>query len=163
MKTWDDRVEVQDVDIAEVIDAAEFDENDADMGTEGLCGTFALALKEVFPQVELALVCLKGPDGKVQFGKSDGIPVWKHVVALYEGAILDVDGSVELEHVIENYCWDNKFGSGGDLYPVSDAHLREIVLADSKSFDDGWFAKWSHDLRRARDTVLERDSISLAL
>ncbi|TLX16017.1 hypothetical protein [Rhizobium sp. MHM7A] len=151
------------MDIAEVIAAAEFDEYDADMGTAGLCGTFALALKEVFPQVDLALICLKGADGKVQMGASDGIPVWKHVVALHDGVLLDVDGSVKLEHVIENYCWDNTVGSGGDLYPVSAARLREIVFSDNKSFDDRWFAKWSDDLRRARDTVLERGSAGLAM
>lgn len=163
MEGWDDCVEAYGVDIAEVIAAAEFDEYDADMGTAGLCGTFALALKEVFPQVDLALVCLTDGDGKVQIGKRDGIPVWKHVVALHDGVLLDVDGSVKREHVIENYCWDNKCGSGGDLYPVSAARLREIVLSDNKSFDDRWFAKWSDDLRMARDTVLERGGVGMAM
>ncbi len=151
------------MDIEEVIEAAGFDEHDTDMGTNGLCGTFALALKTVFPEVELALICLKGLDGTIQIGKKDGIPVWKHVVALHEGMLLDVDGSVELKHVIENYCWDNKKGSGGDLLPVSEARLKEIVLSDQKSFDDRWFAKWTNDLRTARDTVLERSGSEFAI
>lgn len=151
------------MDIKEVIEAAEFDENDADMGTDGLCGTFALALKEVFPQIELALLCLKGADGKVRMSKSDGIPIWKHVVALHEGLLLDVDGSVKLEHLIENYCWDNRSGSGGDLFPVSEARLKEIVSADNKSFDDRWFEKWTDDLRKARDVVLERSGQGLVI
>ena len=143
------------MDIQEVIAAAEFDEHDADMGTNGLCGTFALALKVVFPEVELALVCLKDAGGRIRIGKDDGIPVWKHVVALHDGLILDVDGSVKLEHVIENYCWDNRRGSGG-LLPVSEARLKEIVSSDRKSFDDRWFSKWTDDLHRARDLVLAR-------
>lgn len=142
------------MDIAEVIEAAKFDEYDADMGTAGLCGTFALALKEVFPQVSLALVCLNGADGKIQIGRLDGVPIWKHVVAMQDGQLLDIDGSVKLEHVIENYCWDNKSGSGGDLYPLSVEHLREIVFADGRSFDDRWFTKWTDDLRSARDSFL---------
>lgn len=151
------------MDIAEVIAAAEFDEYDADMGTAGLCGTFALALKEVFPQVGLALVCLNDADSKVQIGKRDGIPVWKHVVALNDGLLLDVDGSVKLEHVIENYCWDNKLGSGGDLYPVSVERLREIVLSDNRSFDARWFDKWTEELKRARERVLAREGASVRL
>lgn len=146
--------------IAEIIDAAGFDEYDADMGTAGLCGTFALALKEVFPEVDLALVCLKGADGNVVVCEEDGIPVWRHVVGLHGDILLDVDGAVQLEHVIENYCWDNKRGSGGSLYPVSAEKLREIVFSDDKSFDERWFNKWVDDLSRSREQTMAREERS---
>lgn len=143
--------------IADVIEAAEFDEYDVDMGTAGLCVTFALALKQVFPDVDLTLVVLVDQGGSVCVNKQDGIPLWKHVVGLHNGVLLDVDGAVKLEHVIENYCWDNRFGKGGKLFPISHEGLREIAMADNRSFDDRWFEKWATDLARARSKVLERE------
>jgi hypothetical protein len=151
------------MEIAEVIAAAEFDEYDADLGTDGLCATFALALKHVFPEVDLALVVLVDADGHVPVDRIDGMPYWRHVVGLHNGAIFDVDGSVELQHLIDNYCWNNRFGKGGKLYSISHEGLTELAKGDDKSFDLKWFEKWVEDLKNAKDRVLDRKATSLAM
>jgi hypothetical protein len=140
--------------IGEVLEAAGLDEYDRDVATSGLCGTFALALKAACPDVSFGLICMTDKTGSPVVA-SDGIPFWRHVVAVDQDRLFDVDGEVRLDDLIENYCWDNKFGGTGTLLPVSEDRLTAILKSDQKSFDDRWLAKWSEDLERGCRLVQE--------
>jgi hypothetical protein len=141
--------------ISEILLASELDEHDQDIATSGLCGTFALAIKAVCPEVSLHLVCLTDRDGVIIQDK-DGVPHWRHVVAKADGRLFDVDGEVEPKHVIDNYCWGNPRGGHGDFLEVSETRLLEIVRSDRRSFDETWFAKWVSVLERSRVALMDR-------
>lgn len=124
-----------------LIETAGFDECDQDAGTSGLCGTFALALQAVVPELKLGLICLADREGQ-PLRAGDGDPYWKHVVAIDGEHLFDVEGHVLLEHVIENFCWDNPIGKGGVLVPIDRGDL-EALLNDKKSFDQACYDRWS--------------------
>lgn len=125
---------------------AGFSEWDRDSATEGLCGTFALALKAEFPQVDLDLICLADGQGKALIA-ADGQPYWKHVVARVGDRLFDIDGAVLLDDLILNYCWDNPRGKGGTALPVNAAELKTLLNGDGKSFCAHYMDKWQADLR----------------
>lgn len=134
------------MDLSSVIDAAGFTENDTDMATSGLCGTLSLALKQVFPEVSFAFICVNDLEGRPARSKRDGGLLWKHAVVTYEGSIFDVDGMVRLDDLVENYCWDNQHGTGGTMVPVDDSAFLEVLHADAKSFDQEYLERWSQML-----------------
>lgn len=140
------------VDLDAVIAAASFDENDVDMATAGLCGTFALAMKYVFPDVVIGLVCLSGADGE-PLRADDGDPMWRHVVVMADGLHFDVDGRVLPEHVIENYCWGNPAATGGCVVPIGPLELSEILCNDNKSFDGAYLKRWATMLQDGLDRL----------
>jgi hypothetical protein len=130
------------MDLDEVIVAAGFDECDRDIATCGLCGTFALALKKVVPEVRLALLCWKTSEPVDQ-------PWWRHVVATYQDRLYDVDGEVELNDIIDNYCWDNPERLGGYLIEITEDKLLSLLQADAKSWDSEYHSLWSWKLAQA--------------
>jgi hypothetical protein len=142
--------------LAEVLATAALGEYDQDAATSGLCGTFALAMKAVCPEVSLGLICLTDKTGAVLHGRDD-IPYWRHVVAKLDDELFDVDGRVELAHVVENYCWGNPCGGHGDFLPVTEKRLREILLSDRKSYDEIWLSKWIDVLGSAYAAISERE------
>lgn len=149
------------MDIEALIQHAEFDEWDRDSGTTGLCGTFALALKVICPEVDLAILCLKDANGEAKLSK-DREPYWKHVVATHEGEIFDIDGLVELDDIVENYCWDNRFGKGGILVPITENSLLELLLQDNKSFDRRYLDHWTEKLSEAA-TIMDAKPLAVVM
>lgn len=141
---------------------AGFTEWDRDSATEGLCGTFALALKAEFPQVDLDLICLDDGEGKALIAV-DGQPYWKHVAARVGDRLFDIDGEVLLDDLIANYCWDNPRGKGGTALPVDADKLETLLKGDGKSFCAHYMDKWQADLRRGAQTVLVREVTGPAL
>lgn len=121
--------------------AAGFDDGDRDLATAGLCGTFALALHAALGSGRLALLCLNGADGRPK-PAADGIPNWRHALLEVNGGLYDVDGRIELEHAVENYCWGNPGGDGGSLVYVPRGRMEDILKADSKSFDGRCLERW---------------------
>lgn len=117
-----------------------FSEHDRDLATSGLCGTFALALKDALPDVELELVCLTDRDNNI-LKAEDSEPYWRHVVARHDGDLFDIEGMVFEEDVIANYCLGNSDGHGGALLPVTSADLRSLLTTD-RSFDARHYQRW---------------------
>ena len=146
--------------VEHIIDLADFDEYDRDMGTSGLCATFAMALKAAFPSLRYELLCHADENGNPRMAK-DGDPVWRHaVVRDDEGRIFDVDGKVAMDDIIVNYCWDNPKHTGGVLLAVDDVEFRRIIMADRKSFDDRYFAKWSQMIADAKEIFDATSAVS---
>lgn len=138
--------------LADVIETAGLGDDDIDIGTSGMCGTFALALKAVFPEVELGLIVLNGGNGKPLRAK-DGFYFWRHVVAICEDRLFDVEGEVLLDHVIENYCWGNVRGDGGSLVKVKELDLLAHLADEKGSLDVGHFSRWRATLASTRNSV----------
>jgi hypothetical protein len=127
------------MDLDEIILASNFDDGDRDVATSGLCGTFALALKKVVPDVKLALLCWTTSEPAIK-------PWWRHVVAIYKDRLYDVDGEVELRDIVDNYCWDNPERLGGHLLEIEEDSLRALLQSDLKSWDDEYFVLWANKL-----------------
>nr|WP_250808600.1 hypothetical protein [Neorhizobium tomejilense] len=140
------------INLSDMIEACAFDEYDVDIATSGLCGTFALALKSVFPQVGLAVICDNDEQGKPDRA-SDGDLAWRHVVAVFEGELFDVEGMVQLEHLVDNYCWRNPHGTGGSLVLQSLAEIEELLQDGGKSYDAGRLEEWSATMKRAMAAI----------
>jgi len=142
-----------------VVEEAGFTEYDVDLGTSGLCGTFALALKSAFPHLGLALLCLSDFDGS-PLRNSRGELHWRHVVATDGDQLFDIDGRVRLDDLIQNYCWDNPKRGGGCLVAVNQRKLIAILHSDMKSFDRRYLEKWSAMLiegeRRLKNTPMQQ-------
>lgn len=130
-----------DIDLDLIIAGAGFDDDDRDLGTSGLCGTFALALHDALGEGRLALLCPNDATGR-PLRVSGGELQWRHAVLFLDGALHDIDGKVELDHAIENYCWGNPEGDGGSLVFVSRDRFEEIMKGDSKSFDQVRLERW---------------------
>ena|SRR6185437_9727186 len=102
-----------------------FDEDDRDSGTSGFCGTFALILHYVLKRYgvpsQLVFVCVPPPPNK-----NTETYWWRHALVEVDGSYYDVDGKVEPEHVISNYCWGS-INCEGFLKPVSENEfIKEI-------------------------------------
>lgn len=134
--------------LARIVDAAAFSDHDRDMGTSGLCGTFALAVKSAIGDVRLALLCPKGED-EFPLRAEDGSLQWRHAVVLHGGDIIDIDGRVLLQDIVNNYCWDAPPRAGGVLVEVGEDELLAILKSDRKSFDSGYLETWSRMLAAA--------------
>lgn len=132
--------------IEATIEACSFSEHDRDMATTGLCATFALALKAVFPDIQLGLIVANDDAGRPGIA-SDGHPLWRHAVAMWDGSLFDIYGNVELEHVIENFCW--KSTTGGSLVEVDEAEMKRVALSDKRSFDAAYLEAWTVALSEA--------------
>lgn len=135
------------------IEAVGFDEDDRDIATSGLCATFALAMKQVFPDLQLALLCLADENGKAQLCRDGSGLMWRHAVAIEGDAILDVDGHVRMEHISENYCWGNLRGRGGVLVFVDDSEMRKAADDDDGFYQDH-LDRWVSMLTTARDELI---------
>jgi hypothetical protein len=137
-------------DIADTIVAADFDEYDIDAGTNCFCGTFALALKKSFPEVEFGLIVLNDENGEPMIAK-DGQFVWKHAVATVANRLFDIEGEVELSHLIENYCWKNPARTGGSLVKMAEEVFLAHIDDEKGSFDRSYYDKWLHRLAHAKE------------
>lgn len=143
-------------DIAEAIGAAEFDEYDIDAGTNSFCGTFALVLKKSFLEVELGLIVFNDENGQPLIAK-DGQYVWRHAVGVVDDRLFDIEGEVLLEHLVENYCWNNPKGKGGSLVRVTEDQFLAHVDDAKGSFDPAYYAKWTMAILRGRNAVLDNE------
>lgn len=141
--------------LAQVIETAAFDENDIDAGTACFCGTFALAMKSAFNEAELGLIVLNDAHGHPAVAE-DGQYYWRHAVVIVEDKLYDIEGEVLLEHLIENYCWNNSKGKGGALVEVAeDVFLAHIDDAKG-SLDPVYLENWSNKLIAAKhETISE--------
>ena len=143
-------------DAAEAIEAAAFDEYDIDAGTNSLCGTFALALKKSFPEVELGLIVLNDAKSQPLIAK-DGQYIWRHAIGIVDDRLFDIEGEVQLEHLVDNYCWNNPKGKGGSLVRVSEDVFLAHVDDAKGSFDPAYYAKWMKAILRGRNAVIDRE------
>lgn len=143
-------------DIAEVIKVVSFDEYDIDSGTNSFCGTFAMVLKKSFPDVELGLIVFDDAKGQPLIAK-DGQYVWRHAVVIVDNRLFDIEGEVLLEHLVDNYCWDNPKGKGGSLVRVSEDVFLAHVDDAKGSFDPAYFKKWMKAILRGRNAVIDRE------
>ncbi len=134
--------------LARLVDTAGFSEHDRDMATSGLCGTFALALKAVFEDIRLALLCPRSSEGH-PLRTTDGGLQWRHAVALHGKDIVDIDGRVQFQDIVANYCWGAPSSAGGILVEVTETELTEILKSDRKSYDEGYLRRWSEMLALA--------------
>lgn len=141
-------------DIAEAIEAAEFNEYDIDAGTNCFCGTFALALKKSFPEVELGLIVFNDEKGLPLIAK-DRQYVWRHAVGIVDDRLFDIEGEVLLEHLIENYCWDNRKGKGGTLVKVTEDVFLAHVDDAKGSLDPIYLESWSNRLLAVKQAAYE--------
>ncbi|WP_315922008.1 hypothetical protein [Mesorhizobium sp. SP-1A] len=142
-------------DIAEAIRAAEFDEYDLDAGTNSFCGTFALALKKSFPEIELGLIVFNDEKGQPLIAK-DGQYVWRHAVGVADDRLFDIEGEVLLEHLIDNYCWNNPKGKGGSLVRVTEDEFLAHVDDTKGSFNPTYYRKWMKAILRGRNAEIDR-------
>lgn len=138
--------------LSDIIEAAGFDEYDRDIGTAGLCGTFALAMKQVFPDLSLGLIVLNDKNGQPATYRG-GKYYWRHAVAICEGELFDIYGRVLLEHTVENYCWGNIRGKGGCLVTVTEEDMRRHLKDERGSFDARRYKMWSEALAAAKNRL----------
>lgn len=128
---------------------SEFDENDIDAGTAGLCGTFALSLADVLGTNKFGLLV---PNNKNSEPIKDGNDwLWNHVVVLHDSKLYDIEGEVRLADIISNYCWNNPNKTGCSLIPVDRKELEQIIKSDNKSFDSRYYYKWFKQLKSTYD------------
>ncbi len=130
--------------IKETIENADLDEYDKDAATNGLCGTFALALQSVFPESELGLLCLT-KDGSI-LKDTDGTPFWVHALTMCNNRLFDADGEVILDDLKANYCEYRPNYQGAAILPISREKLTFILKDDNKSFDEYYFEEWTKKL-----------------
>lgn len=145
--------------IEDIILAANFDENDVDAGTNCFCGTFALALKKSFPEVELGLIVFNDAKGHPQVAK-DGEFVWRHAVGIVADTLFDIEGEVQLSHLIENYCWNNPARTGGSLVKMADEVFLAHIDDNKGSFDRSYYNKWLQSLEQAKELSNIREASS---
>lgn len=132
-------------DIAYAIAAADFSKEDVSDATTGLCGTFALALKQAYPDLALKILCLDDKKGRPQMLL--GLPYWRHVVATDGHQMFDITGLITLKEMIEGYCWGNTKGKGGVLVDIEERELVVLLKAEDDAFNEHALDRWSERLR----------------
>lgn len=132
-------------DISSAIAAADFTKEEISDATTGLCGTFALALKQAYPDVTLKILCLDDKHGRPQ--SLLGLPYWRHVVATDGDEMFDITGTVTLKEMIDNYCWGNTKGKGGVLVDIEERELKVLLKAEDDAFDDRALDRWTERLQ----------------
>lgn len=129
--------------VANLIDAAEFDENDRDIGTAGLCGTFAIALHTVLQSYGIA--------ARPKLAYIGALPKdwrrihWRHAVLEVDGKLFDVDGHVEPAHVLDNYCWKSPDARG--FHQLTFSQFSSLIKTTRNAFDVRWLTYWSDRLK----------------
>lgn len=126
--------------VARIIAAADFDDHQRDIATSGLCATFALALLEVARRngaQAQAVVAYVG-DPSLHPAKI----TWRHALIEADGRYFDIEGEVEPEHVIENYCWGRATDECG-LLALDDARFQALINSTRNAFDAAWLTKWA--------------------
>lgn len=136
--------------IVDVVLAADFDENDIDAGTNSFCGTFAMALKTSFPAIELGLIVFNDKHGQ-PFVAKDGEFVWRHAEGIVADKLFDIEGEVQLSHLIENYCWNNPARTGGSLVKMEEDVFLAHIDDDKGSFKRSYYNKWVQSLEHAKE------------
>lgn len=149
--------------VTRIIRDANFTEQDYDSGTSGLCATFALAMKEVIPDVQLGLIVLNGPNNLPSIAH-DGRYYWRHAVCLHGRKYYDITGEVKLSDCIENYCWNNVGGKGGQFVPISE-YVLMVYAKHENGYDEKKFQFWKEKLieSKAYQDVNSMDFIKNAI
>lgn len=130
--------------VSRLIADAEFDDHDRDIGTAGLCGTFALALHSLLAEAGVTAIPVLAHVGKVpaDLGKL----AWRHALIEVDGVLFDIEGDIEPEHAIANYCWGTSSLEAG-LLRVSLTEFAAIIRRTRNAYDQSWFAQWTTMLR----------------
>lgn len=132
--------------VAGIIERAGFDESDRDSGTSGLCATFALVLYRALAErgipAQIVFICKQG---KAAAGPTDLI--WRHAAVKVAGSYFDIDGEVELEHMIQNYCWGGIEPEGGIAVPVTPSQAIEIIRKERTAYDARYRNIWRAKLK----------------
>lgn len=126
--------------IAKMIAAAEFDDNQRDIATSGLCATFALALLKVARRHGAnaqAVVAYVG-DPSLHPAKI----TWRHALIEADGRYFDIEGEVEPEDVVENYCWGRTTEKCG-LLALDDSRFQALINSTRNAFDAAWLKTWT--------------------
>ncbi len=119
-----------------------FDENDRDIATSGLCGTFALVLCEYLNSIGVQASPAIVHVGPVTEMKNIS---WRHVVVKVENKFFDVEGEVLENDVIENYCWGTLSSINGIL-SITIEDLKTVLKSTKNSYCSRYDKKWKEKL-----------------
>lgn len=129
---------------------AAFDDDDRDMGTSGLCATFALALYERLTalgmQASFVIACV----GDASLKPSD--LHWRHALVEHAGKFYDVDGEVLGEHVLDNYCWGT-LSPHRTLMPLSKQDFLLLIDSTPNAYDENYYRIWGNKLKAASNAI----------
>lgn len=123
-----------------------FDDHDRDIGTAGLCGTFAMALHDRLAEAGIPAVPVLAHVGKVPCDLAR--LAWRHALIDVNGVLFDIEGDIEPEHAIANYCWGTTSPETGMLR-VGFADFSEIIRRTRNAYDRSWYNQWTRMLRRS--------------
>jgi len=134
-----------------VIDNAEIDDYDLDIGTSGLCAMFALALYRVMIRhsPKLVLVGMER-DGKPALAR-DGNMCWSHAAVLVEGEYYDIEGRQKPEWLKNNYVWMVK--EKAMLYEMTPEGFIHEIKTTSTARDRSYYVKWRDALTASYERI----------
>lgn len=130
---------------------AEFDEHDRDIGTGGLCGTFAIALHTTLLESGIRATPTLAYVGGIPSDISE--ISWRHALIAVDGALFDIDGHVLPEHVLENYCWGTTSKIFG-LIELEFVDFAKLIKSTRNAFDAAWLRQWTSQLARNANDLL---------
>lgn len=130
--------------VSRLIADAGFDDHDRDIGTFGLCGTFALALHARLSEAGITAVPVLAHVGKVP---TDLAQIsWRHALIEVAGVLFDIEGDIEPEDALANYCWGTTAPEVG-LLRLSIDDFSAIIQRTRNAYDPSWHAQWTKTLR----------------
>lgn len=136
--------------IDQIVNDANFSEDDIDTATAQYCGTFAIALYDVLKERgingQFVLIGLANPDGTFKIDKRTGEPWWRHVAVEHGGYYYDIHGKNELQWLYDNYVWGYTEGGPG-MMPVTFEQLMHVLKLTGGSYSQRYRNEWEKKLR----------------
>lgn len=130
--------------VRQIIDAANFDDDDHHAGTKGKCGTFAITLYKMIPGGHLVLI-VRDYRGEPEVLGHRGY-AWHHVAVRYGDKYYDVLGEFEGHELIENYiCTAGR----GHVVEVGEGEFWSSVREVPGAYSEHWRKKFRRKLEKA--------------
>lgn len=136
--------------IEKILDRAKLNDRDYDLGTCGLCGTFALALHDIATEeglkVDLVFACESFASGSPYDNKNR--LMWRHALIRFEDQLYDVEGiQSNHDHIKSNYCWGSLADGAGTFVTVNRSKFVLEIKTTKSSYSQRHFNEWKSRLK----------------
>lgn len=82
------------------------------------------------------------------------------LLGIVDDKLFDIEGEVQLSHLIENYCWNNPARTGGSLVKMEEDVFLAYIDDKKCSFNRSYYNKWLQSLEQAKELSNIREASS---